>query len=76
MITGLEVKQNENNTTRLKYTATFDGTSSSCYGELDATAEETTEAFKGITSTDMWAGFRKLVLQRLKDEATNALSNG
>lgn len=29
-----------------------------------------------MTSTDMWAGFKQLVLTRLKTEATNALGGG
>ena len=73
MITSLDVKQNDNGTTHVKYTASFTGTSHICYGDFDATSEEATNAFKAMTNTDMWAGFKKLVLTRLKTEATNAL---
>lgn len=76
MITSLDVKQNDNGTTHVKYTVSFTGTSHICYGDFDATSEEATNAFKATTSTDMWAGFKKLVLTRLKTEATNALGGG
>ncbi|WP_407886058.1 hypothetical protein [Levilactobacillus sp. N40-8-2] len=74
MITSLDVKQNTNNTTHVKYTVTFAGTNHLCYGDFDATADEATTAFKGMTSTDMWAGFKTLILTRLKDEATSAMA--
>lgn len=76
MITSLDVKQNDNGTTHVKYTASFTGTSHICYGDFDATSEEATDAFKAMTNTDMWAGFKQLVLTRLKTEATNALGGG
>ncbi|MGY0229489.1 hypothetical protein [Levilactobacillus brevis] len=73
MITSLDVKQNENGTTHVKYTVSFTGTNHLCYGDFDATSDEAATAFKGMTSTDMWAGFKELILTRLRDETTNAL---
>ncbi|TYA97384.1 hypothetical protein FXE12_11590 [Lactobacillus sp. SL9-6] len=76
MITSLDVKQNDNGTTHIKYTVSFTGTSHICYGDFDATSDESASAFKAMTNTDMWAGFKQLVLTRLKTEATNALGGG
>lgn len=76
MITSLDVKQNTDGTTHVKYTVSFAGTGHLCYGDFDATSDEATTAFKGMTSVDMWAGFKQLILNRLKDEATSALGGG
>lgn len=73
IVTSLDVQQNQDSTTHIKYTVTFSGTNHLCYGSFDATADETTTAFKNASATDMWSGFKELVLTRLKDEATNAL---
>ena len=75
IVTSLEVQQNQDNTTHIKYTVTFSGTNHLCYGSFDATTDETTAAFKNASTTDMWNGFKELVLTRLKDEATNALNS-
>lgn len=75
IVTSLDVQQNQDSTTHIKYTVTFSGTNHLCYGSFDATADETTNAFKNASATDIWNGFKKLVLTRLKDEATNALSS-
>ena len=73
MITSLDVKQNSDNTTHVVYSVVFSGTNHQAYGNFDATAEEASKAFSGSTKADMWAGFKQLVLTRLKDEATSAL---
>ena len=73
IVTSLDVQQNSDKTTHVKYTVTFQGTNHICYGEFDTTEDEATNAFKGVTASDMWNGFETLVLTRLKDEATNAL---
>uniref|UniRef100_UPI00403F5B63 hypothetical protein n=1 Tax=Lentilactobacillus hilgardii TaxID=1588 RepID=UPI00403F5B63 len=75
IVTSLDVQQNQDNTTHVKYTVSFQGTNHICYGEFDATTSESTTAFAGSTTTDMWNGFKNLVLTRLKDEATNALTS-
>lgn len=74
MITSIDVKQNTDKTTHISYSVSFNGTGHQCYGSFDATADEATAAFKGMTSADMWTGFKKLVLTRLKDEATSAMA--
>lgn len=74
MITSLDVKQNSDNTTHVVYTVVFSGTNHQCYGNFDATTDEASTAFSGATKTDMWAGFKQLVLTRLQTEATNALA--
>jgi len=74
MITSLDVKQNSDNTTHVVYTVVFSGTNHQAYGNFDATTDEASTAFSESTKEDMWAGFKQLVLTRLKDEATNALS--
>lgn len=76
MITSLDVKQNSDNTTHVVYTVVFSGTNHQAYGNFDATSEEASTAFSGSTKEDMWAGFKQLVLTRLKTEATNALGGG
>lgn len=76
MFTSLDVKQNSDETTHVNYTLVFTGTSHQCYGAFDATKDEAATAFKGMTSSDMWAGFKTLILSRLKDEATSALGGG
>jgi len=76
MITSLDVKQNSDSTTHVVYTVVFSGTNHQAYGNFDATAEEASTAFSGSTKADMWAGFKQLVLNRLKTEATNALGGG
>ena len=45
MITSLDVKQNENGTTHVKYTVSFTGTNHLCYGDFDATSDEAATAF-------------------------------
>lgn len=74
MITSLDVKQNKDETTHIKYTASFEGTNHICYGEFDANKEEATTAFSGMSASDMWAGFKKLIFTRLNKEAENSLS--
>lgn len=74
IVTSLDVKQNSDGTTHIKYTVGFQGTNHICYGEFDSTKDEATTAFKNATTNDMWLGFEQLILTRLKDEATNALN--
>lgn len=76
MITSLDVKQNSDNTTHVVYTVVFSGTNHQAYGNFDATSEEASTAFSGSTKADMWAGFKTLVLNRLKTESTNAIGGG
>lgn len=73
MITSLDVKQNTDKTTHVVYSLVFSGTNHQAYGSFDATGDEATAAFAGSTKEDMWAGFKELILTRLRDEATNAL---
>lgn len=75
MITSLQVTPKDDSS-HVKYTVSFEGTNHIAYGEFDATATETTAAFKDATTTDSWSGFKQLVLTRLKTEATNALGGG
>jgi len=74
MVTSIEVKQNTDKTTHISYTVAFNGTGHQCYGNFDATVDEANAAFKGADNADMWAGFKALVLNRLKDEATSAMA--
>lgn len=74
VITSLDVKNNTDKTVDITYTANFTGTNHINYGSFTATVDEATAAFKGMTSTDMWAGFKTLILTRLKDEATSAMA--
>lgn len=76
MITSLDVRQNSDNTTHVAYTIVFNGTNHQAYGNFNTTADEASTAFSGSTKEDMWAGFKQLVLTRLKTEATNALGGG
>lgn len=72
---SLNIQQNNDGTAHIKYTVAFQGTNHICYGDFDTTVDEANEAFKNATTTDMWNGFKNLVLTRLKDEATNALTS-
>lgn len=74
IITSLDVKQNSDGTAYVKYSISFEGTNHVCYGDFNATEEESSTAFKGATTADMWNGFKKLILTRLNTESANALN--
>lgn len=75
IVTSLNVNQNDDGTASIKYTVAFPGTNHICYGNFVATKQEAATAFSGTTTTDMWSGFKSLILTRLKTESTNALGS-
>ncbi|WP_367377314.1 hypothetical protein [Levilactobacillus cerevisiae] len=76
MLNSLFTSLNTDGSTHIKYTYTFTKTQHIVYGEFDASQADTTKAQQASTNTDSWAGFKQLVLIRLKTEATNALGGG
>lgn len=76
MLNSLFTSLNTDGSTHIKYTYTFTKTQHIIYGEFDASQADTTKAQQAATGTDSWAGFKQLVLTRLKTEATNALGGG
>lgn len=73
MLNSLNTKINDDGTTNVKYSLTFMGADHDCYGEFNASAEDTTAAFKGATATDTWAGFKDLVLKQLVSDCQATL---
>ncbi|QMU09320.1 hypothetical protein H3M12_12245 (plasmid) [Levilactobacillus suantsaii] len=76
MLNSLFTSLNTDGSTHIKYTYTFTKMQHIIYGEFDASQEDTTKAQQAAKDTDSWAGFKQLVLTRLKTEATNALGGG
>ncbi|MDT6981708.1 hypothetical protein [Levilactobacillus zymae] len=76
MLNSLFTSLNTDGSTHIKYTYTFTKTQHIIYGEFDASQEDTAKAQQAAKDTDSWAGFKQLVLTRLKTEATNALGGG
>ena len=76
MLNSLFTSLNTDGSTHIKYTYTFTKTQHVFYGEFDASQSDTTKSQQAATGTDSWAGFKQLVLTRLKTEATNALGGG
>lgn len=64
--------QPTNEGAKIDYSVTFEGTNHSLYGDFFATKDETSQAFQNSSGAD-FDGFRKLVLERLNNEARNAL---
>lgn len=56
-------------TIHIKYTMTFPADSHVIYGGLDVDQDVATTAFKGATTTDMYAGFKTLILATLNRES-------
>jgi len=76
MLNSLFTSLNTDGSTHIKYTYTFTKTQHIIYGEFDASQADTTKAQQEAKGTDSWAGFKQLLLTRLKTEATNALGGG
>ncbi|WP_282803936.1 hypothetical protein [Secundilactobacillus kimchicus] len=73
MLNSLNTRINDDGTTNIKYSLTFAGAEHECYGEFNASAEDTTEAFKGATASDTWAGFKVLVMKQLMTDCRATL---
>lgn len=59
--------------TLIEYTINYEGTNHNLTGSFVSTKEEIDDAFKGTEDGNVFKGVKRLVLQRLKDESTNAL---
>ncbi|AHA05943.1 hypothetical protein [Pediococcus pentosaceus] len=63
----------DNLTTRIEFTAKFQGTNDNVSGSINVTNDDITNAYHEATASDPYAGHRTLVASKLADEFKQAI---